>query len=352
MTRYNRNDLLAKDKIEVSTHLLYNKKYRDLSNDALVMYMYMEKRFSVSEDSLKKAIEEDEDCIYIDEEGDLFCLVSNDELRFVLSLSEKSIVKAKKELHNVGLLEEVKQSVHKTNRLYINRVEMEIGAAKKFQEEIKEYRRIESEKRKAKNSKRPKQGRVTAIEKVAEVVPVAEEKKPSSPTLPIEPQNLQFNEPQNLQFMNCKNYRLSTKEGFSTKESSSTKEFKVSQSSLGSSIEDDLIDLMENYGFPSLIAVKIKNNSKRLTDNNISVYDIYAFYKSSDNTLDDDDFLLMIIKMLKAESPIGNVIGLLKTAVTNHYLESDSLPNYGGAEEYATFDDILDEVHSRIGHKL
>jgi len=49
MTRFNKNDLLAKDKLEVSTFLIYKKEYREISNDAKLMYQYLLKRFSVSE---------------------------------------------------------------------------------------------------------------------------------------------------------------------------------------------------------------------------------------------------------------------------------------------------------------
>jgi hypothetical protein len=210
---YNEQDLLAKDKVEVSSYLFYSKKYRKLSNDARVMYQYILKRFSVTETKHLEAMMEDtmEEFSFIDENKNLFCFVSNDELRFVLNLSEKTVTKVKQELNKVGLLFEVKQSVYKTNRLYVNKVAMDREEYKTFKNELKEFRTTESDKRKAKNNKRDMKKEVTATM-------FLEEENTSNLTPPIEPQNLRFNEPQNLRFMNRSIYGHSTTEDMSTTE--------------------------------------------------------------------------------------------------------------------------------------
>lgn len=215
MTRSNRvnlEDVLAKDKLEASSFLLYKKELRELSSDAKLLYQYLLKRYSVTEMKYTEAIENDslEEFSFIDENNDMFCFASNDELRFVLNVSEKTIVKAKKELRAVGLLEEVKQTAHKTNRLYLNKIKMDLKDKETFHSDLEKFRNNERQKRKEKNAKRQEK---------------KEEIEPQNLQFTDEPQNLQFIEPQNLQFMNCKNYRQSTKESFSTKESLSTKEF-------------------------------------------------------------------------------------------------------------------------------
>ena len=219
-TRFNQNDLLAKDKIESSSYLIYNKKYRKLSNDARMMYQYIIKRFSITEMHFIKAMEEDtmENFTFIDEDNNLFCFVSNDELRFVLNLSEGTVVKVKKELHSVGLLEEVKQTANKTNRLYINKVEVNKDDYISFKTELNEFRTLLQNKRKAKNDNRDT--RKTEANKIDK----RRKKTIVEPTLPIEPQILQFTELQNLEFMNNKICGQSTKEDMSTEEDLSTKE--------------------------------------------------------------------------------------------------------------------------------
>jgi len=301
MTRFNKNDLLAKDKLEVSTFLIYKKQYREISNDAKLMYQYLLKRFSVSEVKLEEAMEANtmENFSFLDENEDLFCFCSNDELRFVLNLSEKSVIKAKKELAAVQLLDEVKQTAHKTNRLYVNKVTMVIEDRTEFKEGLVAFKEAEHKKRKEKNAKR--NTKKTSNPQNPQPKKEVEIIEPKS-----EPQNLQFSEPQNLQFMNRKNYSHSTKEEDITKEPKSTKESIIT--SLNS------INALE---MPTKLV--IKKNIDRIVKDNIDIQDIIVFYLSTDNMLADNDFNNVLDNVLQyTKGKIGNIKNLLKTSVKTY----------------------------------
>ena len=94
------------------------------------------------------AMEKDnlEDFTFIDSDGNLFCICSNDELRFVLGISEKTVIKCKKSLIEVKLLEEQKQTIHLVNRLYLNKIVMDDLDRKTFKKDLKKFKENEIKK--------------------------------------------------------------------------------------------------------------------------------------------------------------------------------------------------------------
>ncbi|MCM3405452.1 hypothetical protein [Cytobacillus oceanisediminis] len=358
MSKNNRvglEDILAKDKLEVSSYLIYRKEYRELSSDAKLMYQYLLKRFSLTEMKFSQAIEEDtlEDFTFIDDENNLFCFASNDELRFVLNISEKTVVKAKKELKEVELLEEAKQTAHKTNRLYLNKVPMDIKDKEQYQKDLSKFKRSEAEKRKLKNAKR--KNKKDPSKEASEQQTIHNENNNNEPQnlqFNSEPQNLQFSEPQNLQFMNRKIYRQSTKEDLSTSEYLSTKEI------LNPNLIASLIETLWNTKLPhdlkTRIKIKIYNQELFLTSEQILLLeDAYNFQiekgyiipncsKVDKSGINDYEFSLTIIKMLETvQEKIDNMKGLVQTwvlkayeyKITNLYESpTKSLPNYNWLE--------------------
>ncbi|MDZ4632227.1 replication initiator protein A [Bacillus cereus] len=314
--RYTEQDLLLKDKLEVSSFLIYKKEYRELSNDAKLMYQYLIKRFSLTQRKYAEAIEENtmDRFTFVDENGELFCYVSNDELRFVLNISEPTVKKCKKQLEAVGLLDDVKQTTKLTNRLYVKKVTVHKTDQVSFHKELVEFRQAEFEKRKAKNDKRKE--KKAPVKKVETV-------EPSS-----EPKNIKFSEPKNVGFMNQNNFGQSTKEELSTKESISTKE------SLSVSIDDMLNDIDD---MPMNIKKIVSVNQKRLIDDNVNPYEILAFYKSSDNTVsNDNDFAMILSNVLtKTKGSINSFHAVMKKAVINWYDEyvGNVAPLYVDEEE-------------------
>ncbi|WP_203263632.1 replication initiator protein A [Streptococcus uberis] len=88
---------------------LLKEPYNVLSDKAKLIYMLLFDRRSLSLQNK-----------WFDENGKVYMYYTNEQLADVLKCSNKTIVKAKKELQEVNLLQEVRQGINKPNRLYIN----------------------------------------------------------------------------------------------------------------------------------------------------------------------------------------------------------------------------------------
>ena len=236
---------------------------------------------------------------FLDENEDLFCFCSNDELRFVLNVSEPTVKKCKKELSSVNLLDEVKQTAHKTNRLYVHKVEMAVEDRTSFKESLVAFKEAEHAKRKEKNAKRNNK-------KVSNPQNPQPKKEVEIIEPKSEPKNLKFSEPKNLKFMNQNILGDSTKEEYITKEPKSTKESIIT--SLNS------INALE---MPTKLV--IKKNIDRIIKDNIDIQDIIVFFLSTDNMLADNDFNNVLDNVLQyTKGKIGNIKNLLKTSVKTY----------------------------------
>ena len=89
--------------------LLKEEPYKDLGDKAKLMYMLLFDRRTLS---IKNK--------WYDDDGQIYMYFTIEQFMQELNCSNKAVVKAKKELVEVGLLEEVRQGVNKPNRLYIN----------------------------------------------------------------------------------------------------------------------------------------------------------------------------------------------------------------------------------------
>ena len=89
--------------------LLKEKPYKNLGDKAKLMYMLLFDRRTLS---IKNK--------WYDDDGQIYMYFTIEQFMQELNCSNKAVVKAKKELVEVGLLEEVRQGVNKPNRLYIN----------------------------------------------------------------------------------------------------------------------------------------------------------------------------------------------------------------------------------------
>ena len=88
---------------------LYEPPYNVLSDKAKQIYMFLFDRRTLSIQNK-----------WFDEKGDVFVYFTNEQLMEKMNCSNKPIIQAKKELHDIGLLREVRQGVNKPNRLYIS----------------------------------------------------------------------------------------------------------------------------------------------------------------------------------------------------------------------------------------
>ncbi|MCO4469281.1 hypothetical protein Si141_01324 [Streptococcus infantarius subsp. infantarius] len=89
--------------------LLKEEPYKNLGDKAKLMYMLLFDRRTLS---IKNK--------WYDDDGQIYMYFTIEQFMQELNCSNKAVVKAKKELVEVGLLKEVRQGVNKPNRLYIN----------------------------------------------------------------------------------------------------------------------------------------------------------------------------------------------------------------------------------------
>ena len=88
---------------------LLDEEYKHLSLRAKVMYMLIFDRRTLS-------IQNE----WHDKNGDVFVYFTNQQFMVLLNCNEKTVIKAKKELQDFGLIKEERQGVNKPNRLYIS----------------------------------------------------------------------------------------------------------------------------------------------------------------------------------------------------------------------------------------
>lgn len=88
---------------------LFQEPYKKLSSNAKVMYSLMFNRLSLS---VKNG--------WYDEQERLYIYFTLDDFEELLQVSRPTVIKIKKELMDVGLLEEVRQGLNKPNILYVN----------------------------------------------------------------------------------------------------------------------------------------------------------------------------------------------------------------------------------------
>ena len=88
---------------------LLDEEYKILSLRAKVMYMLIFDRRTLSIQNK-----------WHDKNGDVFIYFTNQQFMELLNCNEKTVIKAKKELQDLGLIKEERQGVNKPNRLYIS----------------------------------------------------------------------------------------------------------------------------------------------------------------------------------------------------------------------------------------
>ena len=99
---------------------LYEPPYNVLSDKAKQIYMFLFDRRTLSIQNK-----------WFDDKGDVFVYYTNEQLMEKLNCSKPTIISAKKELADMGLLREFRQGVNKPNRLYIS------GSKKTLLQEVK-----------------------------------------------------------------------------------------------------------------------------------------------------------------------------------------------------------------------
>jgi len=106
MTRTNINDLATQRFIAVPKLLLYGKNYQNLSGSAFKIYVALYDRFTLS---VKNG--------WMDEDKNIYFVYDLEELSKITCIGKRAIQTARKQLKEVGLLEEV--TTGRNNRLYL-----------------------------------------------------------------------------------------------------------------------------------------------------------------------------------------------------------------------------------------
>ena len=107
---------------------LLDEEYRNLSLRAKVMYMLIFDRRTLSIQNK-----------WHDKNGDVFIYFTNQQFMELLNCNEKTVIKAKKELQDFGLIKEERQGVNKPNRLYIS------GTVKNTGQELQKLQSIKTD---------------------------------------------------------------------------------------------------------------------------------------------------------------------------------------------------------------
>ena len=105
--RYTRQNIINNDFYQLARFLLFDE-FNDLTNDARVLYALLRDRHDVS---IKNG--------WYDEKDEVFMYFKREEMQELLKLSNKTVIKAMKDLQTCGILEEVRQGQMKPNRIYL-----------------------------------------------------------------------------------------------------------------------------------------------------------------------------------------------------------------------------------------
>ena len=122
MSRKNIKNQASQNFYMLHKALFVNEKYKKLSDSAKVTYAILNDRVSLS---IKNN--------WIDDNGDIYFIFTNESLQNILDKSKNTITKIKKELQEVGLLEQIRTGFNKPNKLYLHDIETNISVEKNIQ---------------------------------------------------------------------------------------------------------------------------------------------------------------------------------------------------------------------------
>ncbi|MDS3879381.1 replication initiator protein A [Staphylococcus hominis] len=134
MSRKNIKNQASQNFYMLHKALFVNEKYKKLSDSAKVTYAILNDRVSLS---IKNN--------WIDDNGDIYFIFTNESLQNILDKSKNTITKIKKELQEVGLLEQIRTGFNRPNKLYLHDIETNISVEKNIQTSSATYDNKESQ---------------------------------------------------------------------------------------------------------------------------------------------------------------------------------------------------------------
>ena len=108
---------------QLPKQLFYSETYRTkLSANAKLLYAIIRDRFNSSMDNAKKKLENNQKASFVDNKGDVYCIVDNHEIEFTLNITDKTVTKIMKELTDAELIKTVRVP-NKPKRIYLYSLE-------------------------------------------------------------------------------------------------------------------------------------------------------------------------------------------------------------------------------------
>ena len=112
---YKINEILENKYYQIPQELFTNEKYKDkLNSDSKILYAFLLDRLTLSQKNH-----------WIDEENRVYLIFTRDEVQYKLGLSEKTVIKAFKQLSETKLISEKRQGLGKPNIIYVGKIQHE-----------------------------------------------------------------------------------------------------------------------------------------------------------------------------------------------------------------------------------
>ena len=112
---YKANEILEHKYYQIPQELFVNPKYKDnLNSDSKILYAFLLDRLSLSNKYH-----------WIDSNNNIYLIFTRQEVQTKLNLSEKTAIKAFKQLSQVNLILEKRQGLGKPNLIYVGKIQHE-----------------------------------------------------------------------------------------------------------------------------------------------------------------------------------------------------------------------------------
>lgn len=112
---YKSNEILENKYYQIPQELFENEKYKNkLNSDSKILYAFLLDRLSLSQRNH-----------WIDDKYRIYLIFTREEVGEKLNLSEKTVIKAFKQLTEVALIQEKRQGLGKPNLIYVGKIQHE-----------------------------------------------------------------------------------------------------------------------------------------------------------------------------------------------------------------------------------
>ncbi|MES9681618.1 replication initiator protein A [Gottfriedia acidiceleris] len=149
--RINIKDVISEEFYQLPKVFFWKKQYREeLSPGAKLLYMLVRDRFTLSMYTTAREIEKgSESPAFVDDKGDIYCILDNQEIEFTLNTSTKTVIKFMDELIAVDLIAKEPEDGG-ANRIYLKKPDSSGASLGHFKGELEFYKHVKARKKKGK----------------------------------------------------------------------------------------------------------------------------------------------------------------------------------------------------------